>query len=326
MDALLAPCDALRAALYRWLAPRWAWLLVDRSRRVAWLGAASVLMAFALTVTLPLWLLALGPLLLGVPHLLADLRYLVVLPGLLQRRRLCAAAALPLLATGLGAPAVVGLLAVAVVVAGARAAPRERLLAAAAWVALSAVALVDEGAFVLGFVHAHNLLALVLWWNLRPRDACAGVVPLLAAAGVVLLAGGAFDTLTWIHASDAVLPGLDEHAQAYAPGATGPWAARVVLCFAFLQAVHYAVWLRLVPDDARARPVPRSFRASWQALRADLGRPLVLLALLLAVGIAAWGVFDLIAARAGYLRLAAFHGYLELAVATLWWLERRGAR
>ena len=41
--------------------------------------------------------------------------------------------------------------------------------------------------------------------------------------------------------------GIDAQAQAYAPGTEAPFAMRVVLSFAFLQAVHYAVWLRLVP-------------------------------------------------------------------------------
>jgi hypothetical protein len=40
------------------------------------------------------------------------------------------------------------------------------------------------------------------------------------------------------------------------------------------------------------------------------------------VGIVGWALHDLIAARTGYLRLAISHGYLELAVATLFLLER----
>ena len=52
--------------------------------------------------------------------------------------------------------------------------------------------------------------------------------------------------------------------------------------------------------------------------------PLVLFSLL-AFGIAAWGVVDLTQARMGYLRLAVFHGYLELAVAVLWLIEGRRA-
>ena len=301
-------------------------MFADRARRVAWLGGGSVVLAFGLTVAAPLWLLALGPLLLGVPHLLADFRYLVVRPGLHRRTALCALAALPLLACGFGAPAWVGLLAMAVAVLGARCGWALRLAGLAAWAAMTWAAIADESAFVLAFVHLHNAMALALWWALRPRDRRALVVVALVLAGVALLLVGALDPVVAAAGGWQVplaIPGLDSNAQAYAPGAEVPWAMRVVLSFAFLQAVHYAVWLRLVPEDARPRPAPRPFRASWRALRDDLGRPLLGLALLLALGIAIWGAVDLIAARAGYLRLATFHGYLELAVAALLVLERR---
>ncbi|XXF76314.1 hypothetical protein P2318_25095 [Myxococcaceae bacterium GXIMD 01537] len=43
----------------------------------------------------------------------------------------------------------------------------------------------------------------------------------------------------------------------------------------------------------------------------------------LALGMVAWGAVDLARARDGYLRLAAFHGYLELAVAARWLAEGR---
>ena len=326
IEALLAPVDALRSALYRALAPCCAGLFADRARRVAWLGGGSVVLAFGLTVAAPLWLLALSPLLLGVPHLLADFRYLVVRPALHRRTALCALAALPLLACGFGAPAWVGLLAMAVAVLGARCGWALRLAGLAAWAAMTFAATADESAFVLAFVHLHNAMALALWWALRPRDRRALVVVALVVAGVALLLVGALDPVVAAAGGWQVplaIPGLDSNAQAYAPGAEVPWAMRVVLSFAFLQAVHYAVWLRLVPEDARPRPAPRPFRASWRALRDDLGRPLLGLALLLALGIATWGALDLIAARAGYLRLATFHGYLELAVAALLVLERR---
>ena len=61
-------------------------------------------LALAATLTLavlaPRWTLALGPIVLGVPHLLADARYLVVRPGY-HRRTSIFLAVLPPLAAGL---------------------------------------------------------------------------------------------------------------------------------------------------------------------------------------------------------------------------------
>ena len=56
-----------------------------------------------------------------------------------------------------------------------------------------------------------------------------------------------------------------------------PWAGpgalwtRGVVAYAFGQALHYLIWLRMIPDQALYRPVPVSFRASLQLL-IDFGR------------------------------------------------------
>ncbi len=102
-------------------------------------------------------------------------------------------------------------------------------------------------------------------------------------------------------------------------------ALRLVLAFAFLQSVHYGVWLRLIPEDDRPRAAPRPWRATWRALVQDFGVVPLMLFAALALGIAVWGVVDLTQARLGYLRLAVFHGYLELAVGALWLIEGRRA-
>ena len=84
--------------------------------------------------------------------------------------------------------------------------------------------------------------------------------------------------------------------------------------FAYAQSVHYGTWLRVVPEEGRERPAPRSWEASLVALRRDLGEPLLACAVLACVALAAWALVDLAAARDGYLRLALFHGPMELAV------------
>jgi hypothetical protein len=96
-----------------------------------------------------------------------------------------------------------------------------------------------------------------------------------------------------------------------------------VLFFAFAQSVHYAVWLRLIPEDDRARPGLRSFTSSVRALTQDVGRPLVVFAGVLTLALSAWALSDLCAARDVYLRVAGFHAYLELAVLALFVVEGR---
>lgn len=319
--------DSVRAQLYRALRPWLAPLYADRSRRVVWMGLFSVSVSFSLTLVAPLWLLALGPVLLGVPHLVADARYLVVLPKLHERGALAVLAALPLVATGFGAPAFVSLLSLVPAVLMARASPGRKAAGLGAWAALTAIAVAWETQFLLAFLHLHNLIALGWWWALRPRTKQAGLVPLAVLAGTAFLLSGGADPIVgalggWQGPPSAT--GFTELVETTSPVGLGTTAAlRLVLSFAFLQSVHYAMWLRLVPEDARVRPAPRPFRATWDALVADLGLPLLAVFVGLALFIASWGLEDLASARWGYLRLAAFHGYLELAVAALFLVERR---
>jgi hypothetical protein len=329
VETLLAPADALRARLYRLLAPWAGPLFADRSRRVAWIGAIQVALAFLLTLAAPLWMLALGPILFGVPHLVSDARYLVVRPGLHRRTALALLCGAPLLATCLGAGPAVGLLALLPAILGARGSWLRKGPMLGVWAGLSGLALGFGALFQLAFAHLHNVVAVALWWwAWRARHARAWAVPLLAAAGTVaLLSGAAEPVLTALGAWTASWTGTSftQHVEALAPGAPPALALRLVLTFAFLQSVHYGIWLRLIPEDDRPRAAPRPWRATWRALVDDFGTVPLAIFVALAFGIAAWAVVDLTQARLGYLRLAVFHGYLELAVAALWIIEGRRA-
>jgi hypothetical protein len=330
VEALLAPADALRARVYRLVAPWAGPLFADRERRVAWLGMAGVAFSLLLTLTVPLWSLALGPVLLGVPHLVSDWRYLVVRPGLHRRTGLAVLGAVPLLATCLGAGPAVGLLAIVPATLGARGPVWRKALVLSGWAVLTALALGFRTGVQLVLLHGHNVLAVALWWwAWRPRHSRAWGVPLLAAAGTVaLLLGVAEPVLSALGAWTAPATGTSfgELVETLSPLEGHPvLALRLVLVFAFLQSVHYGVWLRLVPEEDRPRAAPRPWRATWRALVEDFGAPLLVSFLLLALAVVAAGLVDLPRARLGYLQLAAFHGYLELAVAALWLVEGRRA-
>jgi hypothetical protein len=252
-------------------------------------------------------------------------RYLVVKPGLHRDGWWMVGVAAPLLAVTLGASPSVGVLAAVPAVLSA---PRSRRRAPALAVAgvLAAAAWASAHRFQLVFVHAHNLVALALWLFLRPRPASHAWVPLLALAGSALVLAGALDPLvTRLGGWSAPATGLDfgELVVTHADGLEPTLAARAVLSFCFLQSVHYAVWLRLIPEDARPRRAPRTFVASWRALVHDFGAPALFAVAGLALALVAWGLRAPGPARDGYLRLATFHGYLELAVAARWLSQGR---
>ena len=311
--------------LGRWVRP----LIRDRELRVAVLASAAVCTALAATLVLPLWLLILGPLVWGVPHLVADLRYMLVRPGYHRRPWLALLAGPPLVWVGLGGGLVWGFVAagLGLLVARASAGRRALGLLAIAGLAGAFAGLGRTGDVV--FAHLHNAAAVGLWWAWRPRTSRLHWLPLalmIAASGflvsdaaiaLVRASGG----LAWFGGG----MGVEYQVWRLSPGIAPDWGLRLVLLFCFAQTIHYAVWLHLLPDEDRARASPPTLRTRWAGLVADMGRPLLVGAIAVAVGLAVWAVLDLMDACHGYFRMARFHGHLELIAASLLLVERRAA-
>lgn len=327
IESLLAPADRLRGSLLRAVGPALRPWLVSRERRIALGGALLMLVAFAGTLGLPLWYLALGPIIWGIPHVLSDVRYLVVRPGHHRRPMLVLLVMAGLVLAGAGLGLRGGLVAVAGALLAARA-PWSRRLAGLALVC-GLLGLAQWAGWVgdLVFAHVHNFVAIFAFWAWRKRDSRLHWLPisvfLLAALGISL---GAFDTI-FAYTSTLAIPlttlDVPYFHWTLATRMPAPFASRLLLLFAFAQAAHYVVWVRLVPEEARPSKTPRSFTQTWRALRADMGRIVVYALAAGMLALAAWAALDLRQAREGYLRFAFFHGYLELAAFALLWCERR---
>ena len=323
--ALLTPLDRLRWLLLKLLGPLAKPLVRRRELRVMTAGCAVVGLSLAATLVSPFWLLALGPVVLGVPHLVADVRYLVLRPGLHRRLDLALTVGLPVLLAGTSILSMnSGLAACAGMALLARGAWARKMIALTFIAALMAAAWAVGDVAALVFAHAHNFIAVMLWWCWRPRSwqRRQAVVPLLFLTASVMLMLGWLAPWSPGFAWQPVGLGPGYHLSFLAPGIAEPWALRLVLLFAFAQSVHYGVWLRLIPEDDRPQETPRTFRASALALTADIGMPLMVFVVLLSLSIALWAAFDLTTARENYLRMALFHGYLELIAATWLFVER----
>lgn len=319
VELALAPLDRARVRALQWTMPLSSRLARAREARVAVIGCTVVGFAMLATLIAPLWLLALGPILLGVPHLLADLRYCLVRPGWHRERALWITAGLPLLAVAFGAGFEIGLLGIAASVLVIAGDLRRRAAVAAAALTLAVIGWRLDSLADLVLAHAHNFIAVALWATWRPRASKLHWIPIAAfillAAALLLGLGDAI----WSRGDAGLGSGLDRstHLATLAPSVPGVWANRLVMLYCFAQAVHYGVWLRMVPEDDRERPTPRSFRASYRALRDDF-HPWVLVGFALAaLALAIWACVDLAEARTGYFRFARFHGTLELFAAGL---------
>jgi hypothetical protein len=202
-----------------------------------------------------------------------------------------------------------------------------RLLAVAALaVAFAAAAWLAPSAVRLFMAHAHNLVALVLWAFVfsRARGRALALVAGLACAVLLLLT----TPLAWLGFKHGISSSFGLHSFAaveqLAPFARStPLALGVVASFAFLQSLHYAVWLHAIPQEATPSEGTLSFRMSFRALRSELGRWGLVLAALLVVAVPLAGLVAPLRTQTTYLSLATFHGYLELGALAIAWLNRR---
>lgn len=319
----LSPLDRVRRAILKSLGRPGVVVLRRRELRVGLGGLAIIFFAMAGTLLAPFWLLTLGPIVLGTAHLVADFRYMVIRPGLHLRKSLCLAAGIPLALAGMGFFSVTSGLISCAAAAVMSQGSQGRKVAAIALIAPLVVASAMVGP-VSGLIvaHLHNFIALIVWWKWRPRTdwLSSALFPVFVLCVACFVVGAPESWALGMTAQPAGM-GAAFHLDFLAPGVPEPWGIRLVLLFAFAQSVHYGVWLRLIPDDDRVQPTPRTFRASARALRADFGTPLLFGACVLALGIALWAAADLAAARDGYFRMALFHGYLELTAITCLWVE-----
>jgi hypothetical protein len=316
---VFTPLDGARVWLLHATMPVSSYFVSRRAQRVAAMGVASIIIALIGTALAPMYMLALGPIVLGVPHLLADLRYCVVRPAWHRQPAMWFGVGVPLLLVAVTGQTAVGFAAVAGACA-ASSGPRTRRAVVMALAVAAAGACVWAGPRAsLVLVHMHNFVAVVLWWRWREGPAGLRALPVAAfVGGSLLIACGGLDHGFGLLTSGLNGPlgggDLQRHMQSLAPGLDGVLGLRVVLLFCFAQSVHYVIWLRLVPEDDRERPTPRSFHASWRALVDELGVVIPCAAIVLALALAGWAVADLTAARIGYLRAAEFHVFLELAL------------
>lgn len=348
MDLVLRQADAVRATLWRWTAKTGFGrrCLSDRGLRLAALACGHMCVALALTVLAPLWLLLIGPLVLGVPHVVADVRYLLIgrtagvtraaawallvpLGGMMVGRVVVVLGGphLPALEVALGAAAMAAAVGFAPV-------PRALKLTGLGLVCgVAAVTLISPYDSALVVAHLHNLVALGLWlaWmrGSGPASRQWAVVGFFGLCVALLMAGVLEPAALSVDAWDAPGSGLtmEEMVWTLAPGMSPEWGLRLVLVYAFAQALHYTVWLRMVPQSQTHQPrrAPSTLARAWRELRLDIGKVGLLIAVILAVLVPVAGLFDGPGTRATYLTVVLFHGWLELAVIAHL-LVRRAAR
>jgi hypothetical protein len=321
-ESIAAPLDHARSRLMRVvLATKvGAFVIARRDRRVAAQAAISVLVTFALVAFAPVFVLAVAPIVFGVPHVASDVRYLVLRRGVTREAIVTTIifAALVTVTRAFDAGAVeMGLLCAWIAAAGvlgARASGKSDRAGITIVVAcaLAAIAIPHAQATRLVLAHAHNVIAIVVWLVLFRRAAKTAILPLaLAGVAVIVLASGALP----IGAHGAAFgQTMGDATKWLAPGLSGRAAVGLVLSFAFLQSMHYGVWLGWIPQEDVASEGTLSFRMSIRSIVRDFGPRGLAVVVVLSALVLAGAFVSMTRTRELYLSLATFHGYLEIAM------------
>jgi hypothetical protein len=342
-DRTLRTLDGVRLSSFRMAlrsGPLSAWV-VRRERRLVLTTALHAGVAAVLAVTFPVLLFVLAPVLLGVAHVAADVRYLVLRRKLTRSWRAAIVTACLVLfgcqlltltrvwrvpeRAELGVVVVWAFAAVAAAAGSARV--RRRVVLGFGLVLLvGAAALAWPHAFRQLFLHAHNLIALALWpsfFRRRPRALLLLRAPIVALA--LLLATGVGHRITLASPGVHVfgLHALDLAAW-LSPFARADLALGITSAFVFLQAVHYSIWLNVIPQAEQPGEGTLSFRQSARALTADFGRSGLVIVIVAALAVLLLATAHPVEASTSYVALALFHGYLELVLWLYFWI--RGTR
>jgi hypothetical protein len=323
IEPALAGLDVVRARFLKSSAPITRRFVRDRDRRV--LAAAVIACSTALFASVGAtgYVLLLGPLVFGMPHLVAEARYLFFQP---HRRNTALFVVLALqtvlVFAGLGIHGLGLCTALALLCVGGLS--RANLWLFALALVMFAAALLAPTWSRFALLHGHNFVPLGVWlvWRERPKAISLLVTAILVAAVATIL-GGAFDHVA-VHTplSDDAFS-LTRITDAVAGEFSGRWRKRFLVLFCFMQSVHYAFWLRLLPEEARDRETPRTWRASWRAYKADAGPELARLAVLAILAVPLFALaLGPVRARSFYVTASEFHATVE-TVLVLLLLRRR---
>ncbi len=301
-----------------------ATLAIDRNdakRSTAPMFVGVVLVAFTIAAFDPYRALLFSPILLGAPHALSDIWYLLVRDSgvpLRVRVALAAASGLILLNAGLvlfgwkvgqhvDSILLVSLLAIpmALVVPANKAVPQWATVAAFACVLLAT-------SFPLRAVvaHLHNVIALIFLFTLAwPKWRKGGVaLAVFVVVGLLVFGMALSFTNVAVFAKPIASPSWSPFLS-LTFGAKNGVAGALLFSYGFLQLLHFAVWIGFIPllkGDIEWKKVGRAF---------GFGLPILGVGVILFTVVAAplSAMIDPLKAREAYLTLVSFHGWMEIA-------------
>lgn len=340
---MLNLADLIRSKLLKlsFKMPGFRYLFHNRSSRILLLFITASCFYFLASAFFPMWVLLIGPILWGVPHVISSIRYTSFSFEKTQRQQLFIfqlsiwlvvfayrisvdlfQVALPLseypllfesiclsisflyhvqLKPQVNAKLVFSTLLFSILLASTYTYPIETAL------------------FIL---IAHNYIPLIPWYQSCQTKQDKNTFFLATAIYFVfsiLILFGVFESLYTHFKPFTEISGLNwSYEQIIEPFLSSKsnmqlWY-RIVVLYSFSQALHYFIWLKAIPENHQKQQYPPSFKLSLNRLSTDFGTSsTIFLFALTLVGLLIWVLFEFHIARLIYFAIASYHGFMEIS-------------
>ncbi|GAC1351311.1 MAG: hypothetical protein NVS3B20_10460 [Polyangiales bacterium] len=158
----------------------------------------------------------------------------------------------------------------------------------------------------------HNLIAVVTWLVVFRRRRLPALVPLLSLVACVIALVSLPNLAGWW--APCLQRGDLDLVRVAAVNHGDRIARTSMRLFVFLQSIHYAIWLTIIPQEDVRGEGTLTFRMSVRSLFADFTSLGLVLIAVLVVFVGFGAMRNLQKTHDLLLTLATFHVYLELAV------------
>lgn len=340
---MLAKIDLLRSKILKESLkfPFFRSLFLSRSERILVLFFAASLFYLLVCSFFPLWVLLIGPILWGVPHLVSSLRYTALSFNEKSRKKLFNFQfslwilvfvyrltvdiwQYPLLLSGypLLFESLCLILSFLYQIYLYRRVNIKILTSTVLFSILITCTYFYPIQTALFALIGHNYLPLIPWYQ-SCQDKKDRKVFFIASISYISLSlmiyFGVLDIVYKFIAPSGSIDFLNwDYSEVISPFVTGEFDYQfwfhIVVLYAFSQAIHYFIWMKAIPENHQVKQHPPSFQWSLNKLSSDFGSSTLMLLFTVAGGsILMWFFFEYQTARLVYFALASYHGFMEIS-------------
>lgn len=168
----------------------------------------------------------------------------------------------------------------------------------------------------------HNYLPLIAWYKSCQNKSDIKVFAVSAFLYIlfsVFIMTGTFDGFYTLFSPSGHISFLNwDYSEVIGPFINGDMDYKfwfhIVVLYAFSQAIHYFIWMKAIPENYQQQEYPPSFNWSFNRLVNDFGSSSIFALLAISsIGLLMWLFLEFQTARLVYFSIASYHGFMEIS-------------